>query len=182
MTAQQLFEFVTSTVIEDTPEAQDSIMEHDDGNVTLKMVNYIPIPYPWVIGELAPVPKQSASNNDSDTVWSMGSMVNVETFQSRIMLYDVQSPSEQPVALWESSARIPAGFHLQWHYQWQLLGKEPPIPVAVAMEAQEEERQAEYKEEAVEVEEEVDESGDPDGNDKGNEDTTTSQTEIHEEL
>ena len=35
MTAQKLFEFVTSTVIEDTPEAEDSIMEHDDGNVTL---------------------------------------------------------------------------------------------------------------------------------------------------
>ena len=35
MAAQQLFEFVTSTVIEDTPDAEDSIMEHDDGNVTL---------------------------------------------------------------------------------------------------------------------------------------------------
>ncbi|KAL9191519.1 hypothetical protein ACHAXT_001225 [Thalassiosira profunda] len=37
MTTRQLFEFVTSTVIEDTPEAEaaamDSIMEHVDGNV-----------------------------------------------------------------------------------------------------------------------------------------------------
>ena len=35
MTAHQLFECFTSTVIEDTPQAEDSIMEHDNGNVTL---------------------------------------------------------------------------------------------------------------------------------------------------
>ncbi len=39
MTTRQLFEFVTSTVIEDTPEAEvaamDSIMNHVDGNATL---------------------------------------------------------------------------------------------------------------------------------------------------
>ena len=35
MTSQQLFELFTSTVIEDTPEAEDNTMEHVDGNVTL---------------------------------------------------------------------------------------------------------------------------------------------------
>lgn len=94
----------------------------------MRVAAYIPIPQPWVVGEMAPIPKHptgdprtgGSAEEGSDAVWLIGTMINVETLVSQIVIYDGEVPSEEPVAVLGSSERIPAGFHSQFYYRSEL--------------------------------------------------------------
>jgi carotenoid cleavage dioxygenase-like enzyme len=89
---------------------------------TMEMVAHVSLPDNWVIGELAPIPKHpdnprmgGSANEGSDAVWLVGVMIHVETLESRIVMYDGETVSSDPVVVLGSPERIPAGFHSQFY-------------------------------------------------------------------
>ena len=77
----------------------------------------------WQIGEVVPIAKKVASElegDGSDAVWLVGIPVHVQTGESRVVIYDGESMSSEPVVVMRSPERIPIGFHGQF-YQRALL-------------------------------------------------------------
>ena len=77
----------------------------------------------WQIGEVIPIAKETKSqhvSDGSDAVWLIGVSVHVKTGESRVVVYDGESMSSEPVVVMRSPERVPVGFHGQFYQRASL--------------------------------------------------------------